>query len=108
MMCLLEADREIGIHTISSEIPSAFSLEQNYPNPFNPGTVISYSLIVNSDVSLKVYDILGHETAVLVNEKQQPGTYEVEWDASNEPSGVYYYQLTAADFRETRKMVLVK
>ena len=98
----------IGIQIISSEIPKEFKLGQNYPNPFNPTTVIRYSLIVNSDVNLRVYDILGQETAVLVNEKQQPGTYETEWNASNYPSGIYFYKLSTGEFSQTRKAVLIK
>jgi len=88
--------------------PTTFSLSQNYPNPFNPSTVISYQLAVTSHINLKVYDILGRNVAVLVNEKLKPGTYEVTWDASNNPSGVYYYTLRAGEFSDTKKMVLVK
>ncbi len=98
----------IGIININSELPQSFSLSQNYPNPFNPKTVISFQLAVNSFASLKVYDLLGREVATLVNEQLQPGTYEVDWDGSGFASGVYYYKLSAGDYTETRKMVLIK
>jgi hypothetical protein len=98
----------IGIRPISTETPNQFSLSQNYPNPFNPRTVIRYSLIVTGEVGLRIFDVLGNEASVLVNERQLPGTYEESWDASNYPSGVYYYKLTAGDYTETKKMVLIK
>ena len=105
----------IGINPISSEIPNQFSLSQNYPNPFNPVTKIEFA-IPNGDASqtiLSVYDILGREVAVLVNEQLRPGTYEVDWDASSFPSGVYYYKLLTETsqryvFTESKKMVLLK
>ena len=86
----------------------SYNLNQNYPNPFNPKTIINYQCSMFNDVSLKVYDVLGHEVAVLVNEKQSPGTYQVEFDGSNFASGVYFYQLKAADFVVTKKMNLLK
>jgi photosystem II stability/assembly factor-like uncharacterized protein len=97
-------------------IPKDFHLYQNYPNPFNPATKIKFSIppyeAGKGDVSLIVYDALGREVAVLVNEQLKPGTYEVEWsaagEASNYPSGVYFYKLTAGDFSDTKKLVLVK
>jgi hypothetical protein len=96
-------------------IPLAYALEQNYPNPFNPVTVIKYTIgggraqgLGLSGVSLVVYDLLGREAAVLVNEREAPGEYEVQFDASNLSSGVYYYRLTAGDFSQTRNMLLVK
>ena len=102
-----------GIQTISSEMPDKFSLSQNYPNPFNPATKIRFSLPLPSKggvqkVKLMIYDILGSEITTLVNEQLQPGTYEIEWDATNYPSGVYYYKLVTSDYIETRKMVLIK
>jgi hypothetical protein len=87
---------------------SDFILSQNYPNPFNPSTVISYRLAVSSFAKLKAYDILGNEITTLVNEKQNAGSYSVEFDASNYPSGIYYYKLEAGDFSEVRKMILLK
>lgn len=91
-----------------SSIPSEFNLAQNYPNPFNPSTVISYRLPVSGDVTLKVYDLLGREVAELVNEEKPAGTYEVTFDASGLSSGVYYYKITAGDYSETKKMVLLR
>lgn len=107
----------VNIKKISSEIPSNFRLSQNYPNPFNPVTRIKFD-IPNSvpplkgdrgmTVSLKIFDLLGRELATLVNEAFHPGTYEIQWDATNFPSGVYFYQLTAGDYSEQKKMVLLK
>lgn len=93
--------------------PVSFSLEQNYPNPFNPSTVISYHLPVNSDVTLKVYDILGNEVVTLVNEYKTAGRYEVEFNVTYESiraiaSGIYFYQLRAGDYTQTKKMVLLR
>jgi hypothetical protein len=97
----------IGIIS-GSEIPLRFSLSQNYPNPFNPKTVIGFQLAVNSLAELKIYDVLGREVAALVNSQLKPGNYKVEWDASNFPSGVYFYRLTAGDYTDSRKMILIK
>jgi hypothetical protein len=88
--------------------PKEFKLHQNYPNPFNPKTIIGFQLPINNYVTLKIYDVLGREVATLVNETLKPGTYETEFDGSNYPSGVYYYRITAGDFTETKKMVLIK
>ena len=100
----------IGITQISDEVPDGFSLEQNYPNPFNPSTVIRYSLIENSFVKLKVYDVLGNEIASLVNEKQNRGSYNYQFSTVNYqlPSGVYYYTLQAGVSSITKKMLLLK
>lgn len=98
----------IGIKNISTEIPTVFSLLQNYPNPFNPNTKIRYNVASAKFVKLIVYDILGKEIATLVNEKLQPGTYEVTWDGSQYPSGVYFYKLETEKFSDTKKMVLLK
>ncbi len=95
---------------VSEAIPTSFALKQNYPNPFNPVTTINYQLAIdNSQLTiLKVYDLLGREVATLVNEEKPAGTYQVEFDAGNLPSGVYYYRLTAGPFTQTRKMILAK
>lgn len=98
----------VGISVISENIPEQYSLGQNYPNPFNPTTVIRYSLIENRTVNLKLYDVLGKEVVTLVNEKQSPGTYQVEFNGSGLPSGVYFYRLNAGEFTETKSMMLVK
>lgn len=103
-----------GITNTNNEVPNSFILYQNYPNPFNPTTKIRFDVPLdsrfreNDKVVLKIYDVLGNETAILVNKKLQPGTYEVDWNASNYPSGVYYYKLTTGDFSITKKMILLK
>lgn len=105
---------------VENIVPEGFSLEQNYPNPFNPLTTIRYAIPLlggarGGFVTLKVYDILGNEIEILVNEEKSPGTYEVTWNAVGLPSGVYFYQLRATpnggeagSFIETRKMVLLR
>jgi hypothetical protein len=120
----------IGVPTSTTGVPDVqttpetFSLDQNYPNPFNPTTTIRFTIAgvvalsgaASSGVEgpganavrLVVYDILGREVAVLVNESKAPGNYEVKWDATNVSSGVYLYRLTAGDFIESRQMVLLK
>ena len=80
-------------------------LEQNYPNPFNPSTKISWQSPVSGWQTLKVYDVLGNEVATLVNEYRDAGSYEIEFNASKLSSGVYYYQLRAGSFVETKKMI---
>jgi len=106
-----------GVSFIDNEPtqPTAFILEQNYPNPFNPSTVISYQLPVSSNVTIKVYDILGNEITTLVNEYKPAGRYEVEFNAvshsgnvRNLTSGVYFYQLRAVDYVAVKKMLLIK
>jgi M6 family metalloprotease-like protein len=96
--------------TINEEflIPSEYKLYQNYPNPFNPVTTIKYDIVKAQDVKLAVYDILGREVATLVNTIQQPGSYEVSWDASGFASGIYFYTLTSGDFTSTKKLILLK
>jgi hypothetical protein len=91
-----------------SKIPTDYSLTQNFPNPFNPSTSIKYSIPKVSQVQIKVFDILGNEIETLVNEEKQNGTYELTWYAKGLPSGVYFYQLKAGSYIETRKMVLLK
>ena len=88
--------------------PNDFSLKQNYPNPFNPNTVIRYQLPVASQVSLKVFNVLGNEVAILVNDHKPAGNYTVDFNAANLSSGVYFYSLTAGSFTETRKFILMK
>ncbi|MBK7380039.1 MAG: T9SS type A sorting domain-containing protein [Ignavibacteriales bacterium] len=88
--------------------PSEFLLEQNFPNPFNPGTKISWQSPAGSWQTLKIYDVLGNEIATLVNEYREAGSYEINFDASSFSSGVYYYQLKAGNFIETRKMILLR
>jgi hypothetical protein len=88
--------------------PTTFSLNQNYPNPFNPTTTISWQSPVSSHQTLKVYDLLGKEVATLVNEYKPAGSYEVSFDASRLSSGIYFYQLNAGSFVETKKMTILK
>ena len=89
-------------------VPLAYRLQQNFPNPFNPSTKIQYSVPQTSPVQIKVFDVLGNEIETLVNEEKQAGKYEVEFNAANLPSGIYFYQLKAANFVETKKMILMK
>jgi len=95
------------------EVPIDYSLSQNYPNPFNPSTKIKYSVPQSSNVVIKVFDVLGNEVAILVNEEKPIGTYEVEFNSHsgivrNLTSGVYFYQLNAGEFINTKKMLLLK
>ena len=90
------------------ELPTSFMLSQNYPNPFNPTTTISFSIPSSAFTSLKVYDVLGNEVETLVNEEKPAGTYEVQFDASNLSSGVYFYTLKTGNFTSSRKMILTK
>ena len=102
-------DNKLGI------IPQEYVLEQNYPNPFNPITTIKFNIPilgkvknVLGNVALKVYDILGKEVATLVNEQKSAGSYEIQFDATNLSSGIYYYQLRAGSFEKTKKLLLMK
>ncbi|MBS1516373.1 MAG: T9SS type A sorting domain-containing protein [Bacteroidetes bacterium] len=99
-----------GANFIQSSLSEQFSLSQNYPNPFNPSTVIRYQLSVAGNVSLKIFDLLGKEVAQLVNEKQSAGSYAVDFNSAeyNLPSGIYFYTLNAGEFKETKKMILIK
>jgi len=90
------------------ELTYEFNLYQNYPNPYNPTTTISYQLPKASNVVLKIYDVLGKEVAELVNENKSAGIYNVNFNASNLPSGLYFYKIQAGEFTETRKMLLMK
>lgn len=105
----------ISVNSLFTQIPSGIELYQNFPNPFNPNTIISYQIPElnsgNSDimeVTLKVYDILGKEIAVLVNETKSPGDYEAEFTASNLSSGIYFYSLNVNGYVVTKSMVLMK
>ena len=91
-----------------SNFPKQYTLQQNYPNPFNPSTVISYQLPVAGSVSLVVYDLLGREASVLVNEKKDAGVHEVMFDGSGLSSGVYFYRIEAGSYVETRKLILLR
>jgi photosystem II stability/assembly factor-like uncharacterized protein len=109
-----------GVQNISSEVPSSYSLGQNYPNPFNPTTKIKFDVApfrrggsfpnvsIGNPVTLKVFDITGREVQTLVNEKLQPGTYETTFDGSQLTSGIYFYRMVSGDFKQTRKLILLK
>ena len=88
--------------------PAAFALEQNYPNPFNPATMIKFSIPEASNVSLKIYDVLGNEVSNIVNGQLDAGQYEYNFSAENLSSGIYFYTLQAGDFTSTKKMILMK
>jgi len=88
--------------------PNEFKLYDNYPNPFNPTTIIRYAIPEASFTSIKIYNGLGKEVSTLVNETKTAGTYEVEFNASDLSSGVYFYTLQAGSFKETKKMILTK
>jgi len=89
-------------------VPGKFELKQNYPNPFNPTTSINYTIGNRQFITIKVYDLLGREIQTLVNEEKKAGFYKVDFDASNFPSGVYFYQLITRDFVAIKKMILMK
>jgi len=97
-----------GVVNENNILPESFSLNQNYPNPFNPKTVIRYKITNSDNVSLKVYDILGNEVAELVNEKQNAGSYSVEFNGSGFSSGVYFYRLESGNNFDTKRMLLIK
>ncbi|MEN8192064.1 MAG: T9SS type A sorting domain-containing protein, partial [Bacteroidota bacterium] len=91
-----------------TNLPKEFSLGQNYPNPFNPSTKIKYSIPNRTQVTLKVFDVLGSEIITLVNKEQTAGYYAIEFDASNLTSGIYFYRVQAGQFVETKKMILLR
>ena len=110
---LIKLDSDVsGVENQASNLPNQISLLQNYPNPFNPTTKISWQSPIGSWQTLKIFDMLGSEVATLVNEYRTAGEYEVEFSAigggSNLPSGIYFYQLKASNFVETKKMILLK
>jgi hypothetical protein len=98
----------VGVEDDLSQIPEEYSLGQNYPNPFNPTTTIKYQIPEVSFITLKVYDVLGNEIAILVNEERPIGNYEIEFDASYLASGIYFYRIQAGNYVETKKMILLK
>jgi photosystem II stability/assembly factor-like uncharacterized protein len=98
----------IGITPENNKIPDEFSLSQNYPNPFNPATKIKFSVPKSENVNLAIYDALGNEISVLVNESLKAGEYEIEWKGAVNSSGVYFYTMQAGGFRDSRKMILIK
>ncbi|MFQ5870132.1 MAG: T9SS type A sorting domain-containing protein [Candidatus Zixiibacteriota bacterium] len=92
----------------SQPIPSHFELSGNYPNPFNAATTIDYQLPISSEVRLEIFNVLGQKVATLVVGRQEPGYRSVSWDASAVSSGLYFYRLTAGEYTETKRMVLLK
>lgn len=119
---ILNYNTVTSVNNDISTIPNEFSLSQNYPNPFNPTTKIKYAvpseetLYANRSttyatslrVTLKVYDVLGKEITILVNEEKPAGSYEVEFNATGLSSGIYFYQLNAGSFTKTKKMILLR
>ena len=101
-------DNTSSVSSEQSFTPREYQLFQNYPNPFNPATKIRYEIVDRSYVTLKVYDVLGNDIAILVNEEKPAGTYEVEFDGTGLPSGIYIYRLQAGDFVDSKKMILLK
>jgi hypothetical protein len=104
----LANDGVTGVEDRNDVVVERFRLEQNYPNPFNPSTTITYQVPENSFVSIKVYDVLGKEVTSLINEEKSVGSYEVEFDATSLPSGIYFYRLQAGNYTTTKKMILLK
>ncbi|MCX6164008.1 MAG: T9SS type A sorting domain-containing protein, partial [Ignavibacteriae bacterium] len=85
-----------------------YTLGQNYPNPFNPNTTIRYEVAGYVDVKISIYDVIGRKQVTLVNEKQRPGKYVINFSGRNFASGVYFYKITAGDFTDVKKMVLIR
>lgn len=98
----------IGIKSISSEIPKEYKLYQNFPNPFNPLTFINFDIIKQGKVKITIYDLLGREAMILLNQDLQPGKYKIDFDGSNFASGLYFYKIETLDFSDVKKMLLVK
>ena len=107
-MGMYESNYITGISDSENKTPTSFALLQNYPNPFNPTTAISYRLSDLSLVDLSIFNVLGQKIATLVSEKQPAGKYQVNWDASGLPTGLYFFQLKAGKYSEVRKMMLLK
>jgi hypothetical protein len=89
-------------------LPTENRLYPNYPNPFNPSTIINYELRITTEVELSIYNLLGQKVVRLVSERQQPGYHQVQWDASQMTSGVYYYRIKACEFNDVKKMILLQ
>ena len=98
----------VGVEEQINKVPAEFLLSQNYPNPFNSSSVIKYSIPKSSQITLKIFNTLGEEIETLINEEKPVGTYEVNWNAADLPSGVYFYKITAGNYIATRKMLLLK
>lgn len=98
----------IGIEPISTEVPEDFYLFQNYPNPFNPSTKIRFAISRTEKVNIRIYNSIGQLVKILVNEVLHPGIYEVNFDASEFSSGLYFYEMVTEKYRTTKKMLLLK
>lgn len=103
-----EADIVTDVKEIDDKLPSEFAVDQNYPNPFNPSTIIRFSIPSEEFVQIKVYNTIGQEVAELLNEQKSPGTYEINFNAGNLSSGIYFYKISAGNFVRTKKMLLLK
>jgi hypothetical protein len=111
MLTNFMGEKTTSVPTEAIGIPTVYSLSQNYPNPFNPTTTINYEIPYvgkQNFVSLRVYDMLGREVAILVNEKKNAGSYSVQWAAKRFSSGIYFYALSAGEFRATKKLILIR
>ncbi len=104
----LKGEGVTGVDGDNRIIPSSLTLYQNYPNPFNPATTIQYELPQRSDVQITVYDLAGRQVTTLLSETQEAGLQSVQWNATSVPSGMYFYQIKAGEFVQTKKMVLLK
>jgi hypothetical protein len=91
-----------------TQVPFLYRLSQNYPNPFNPITIINYELRMTNDVEVNIYNVLGEKVQTLVSESQVAGNHSIEWDATGLASGIYYYELKTANFRDVKKMIFMK
>ncbi|MBS1492449.1 MAG: T9SS type A sorting domain-containing protein [Bacteroidetes bacterium] len=98
----------VGIQNISADIPRSYKLSQNYPNPFNPVTNIAFDIPQNTFATIRVFDMLGREVGLLVNENLEAGSYKVNFDASALSSGTYFYSLTTSNFHQTKKLTVIK
>jgi hypothetical protein len=107
-ICIVPPLQKVSLNPNENLIPKEYALYQNYPNPFNPTTTIEFGIPGNEFVILKVYNTIGQERATLVEENLSAGTYRFRWDASDLPSGIYYYQLRAGSYIQTEKMILIK
>lgn len=108
LVMYLGPDHIVGIDDNKDIHPVGFTLYQNYPNPFNVSTIIKYNLPKESDVTIDIYDILGRKVETLLSEKQQAGSHSLIWQAEELKSGIYFYKITAADFSQTKKMILLR
>jgi Secretion system C-terminal sorting domain len=93
---------------LQNTLPKDYNLSQNYPNPFNPTTIINFSVLKSGMVTIKVYDVLGREVTILVNENKSAGNYRVQFNASKLVSGIYFYRMESGSFSQTKKLLLIK